>query len=139
MVYQQGRPPRSKNGRLTQLPDTAAVVAAVGTDPYAIGFADFAGIPEAGQTVKILGIAVAGERGKPVTVQPSAATIRDESYPFAERLCLYVHPDASDTGKAFAGFLAGKTGALSPATSADRQIVERVLRAHGLLGLITPP
>ncbi len=139
IVFQQGRPPRAKNGRLTQLPDTSAVLAAVGTDPYAIGFADFASIPEAGQTVKILGIAVAGEGAKPITVRPSAATIRDESYPFAERLHLYVHPDASETAKAFGGFLAGMTAGASQPDVDDRQVVERALRAHGLLRLGKPP
>lgn len=139
IVFQQGRPPRAKNARLTQLPDTAAVVAAVGTEPYAIGFAEFASIPEAGQTVKILGIAVAGDGAGPITVRPSAATIRDESYPFAERLYLYVHPDASDTAKAFAAFLAGTTTEALPPTADDRTIVERALRARGLLRLATSP
>jgi ABC-type phosphate transport system substrate-binding protein len=139
IVFQQGRPPRAKNGRLTQLPDTAAVVAAVGTDPYAIGFADFASIRESGQTVKILGIAVAGDGAGPITVRPSAATIRDESYPFAERLYVYAHPDASDTAMAFAGFLAGMTAGAPQPDADGRQVVERALRAHGLLRLATPP
>lgn len=124
-IFGRARPARAKQGRMTFLPGTLEVVAAVGTDPYAIGVVDFADIPKTRQTIKVLGIMVdmGHNGGNAAVVCPSADTIRAGTYPFAERIFVYVHPQAGDTAKRFAGFLA-------------RETLPPTYGAHGLVPLI---
>ena len=143
---------RAKWKRVGIKKDSAEVVAAVSMDPQAIGFVDLAGIPATGQNVKILAIklgagapptafaeATAGRpalgatspRGGGVAERTGAAgrvyyptpeNIKNAMYPLSQRLWLYVHPAASETGRAFAAFV---TSVLPMDTS----------RKHGLVPL----
>lgn len=127
-VFERARPARAKNGRMAFLPSTEEVVASVGVDPYAIGFVDLAAIPKTGQTIKVIGIIgtknnAGGDGQKPEVIYPSAATIRDGTYPFAERVFLFVHPKASEAAKGFAEFLASES-------------LEQAYHSHGLLPLV---
>jgi ABC-type phosphate transport system substrate-binding protein len=124
-IFGRARPARAKQGRMTFMPGTLEVVAAVGTDPYALGVVDLADIPKTGQTIKVLGIMVetGDDGGNAAVVCPSADTIRAGTYPFAERTFVYVHPQASDTAKRFAGFLASESSTTA-------------YKAHGLVPLI---
>ena len=107
--------PASEVRGVTGQADTAAVVAAVGMDPNAIGIVDLASLPggglspdalvRAGQTVRVVPIRHgAGELAQ--VVAPTPANIRSAMYPLSERVYLYVHPRASDVAKDFARFMA---------------------------------
>jgi ABC-type phosphate transport system substrate-binding protein len=89
---------------------------------------DLAAIPKTGQTIKVIGIIrtknnAGGDGQKPEVIRPTAATIRDGTYPLAERIFLYVHPKASEAAKGFAKFLASES-------------LEQAYHSHGLLPLV---
>jgi len=130
-----GKPPKA--GRLTLLADTKAVVAAVSVDPQAIGLVNIADFPSTGQTVKVLGVETAASGPGTVSdvVRPTATTIRDESYPFAEGLSVFVHPKASDAAKSVAEFLASCGGSESPSSAETVRLMTAVYRKHGWLSL----
>jgi ABC-type phosphate transport system substrate-binding protein len=134
-LLQRTRPAKAKLGRMTHLAGTAEVVAAVGIDPYAIGIVDLAAMPTTGQTIKVLGIAVDAEAEgeKARIVRPTAETIRDGTYPFAERVYVYAHPEASDAAKRFAEFLRRGGDADTPKNDAMKHVYEN----HGLVPLET--
>jgi len=95
---------RYKWRRVVVKKDTAEAVAAVSMDPQAIGFVDLTAIPATGQNIKILAIKLGtGERAK--LIQPTPENIKSAMYPLSQRLWLYVHPAASETGRAFAAFV----------------------------------
>lgn len=139
-LFQRARPAKAKQGRMTFLPGTPEVVAAVGIDPYAIGIVDLAAMSTTGQTIKVLGVKLDGNAaGAPARiVRPSADAIHDGTYPFAERVSVYVHPEASDAAKGFAKFLAGEGRntvgeRAGEGTKADP--VKQAYEKHGLVPL----
>ena len=74
-------------------------------DPQAIAFVNLSAIPAGGQTVKVLGIGVGGG-AKAKIIEPTAESIKNAMYPLSGRVFLYVHPQASETAKDFAKFVA---------------------------------
>lgn len=130
-----GKP--AKAGRLTLLADTNAVVAAVSLDPQGIGLVNIVDLPRTGQTVRVLGVegAAAGPGKVPDVVRPTATTIRDESYPYAERLSVFVHPKASKTAKSFAEFLASCGSASSSQEAETVRVMAAAYRKHGWMSL----
>jgi ABC-type phosphate transport system substrate-binding protein len=107
--------PRSDVRGVTVKKDTAAVLAAVNTDPNAIGVVDLASLPggglsadslaKSGQTAKMVAIQL-GTGDKARVISPTPANIRNAMYPLSQRMYLYVHPKASDTAKDYAKFIA---------------------------------
>lgn len=93
--------PAEKWVGVKQVKDTAAALSAVSMNRNAIAFVDLAAMPESGQAVKLLAIDAGGR-----AFAPTVDNIRSGSYPLAERLFLYVHPQASDRAKDFAKFMA---------------------------------
>jgi len=141
--------------RMVVKKDTAEVVAAVSMDSQAIGFVDLTAIPgmgagvlagdvvvgaladdlaAGGQSVRVLAIQMGtGERAK--FILPTADNIKNAMYPLSQRLYLYVHPQASETAKDFAKFMAtcGASEA-SPYTDTVKAMME-AYRKHGLIPL----
>ncbi|MDD4890557.1 MAG: substrate-binding domain-containing protein [Phycisphaerae bacterium] len=138
--------PASKFKKVTLKKDTAEVVAAVSMDPQAIAFVDLSAIPgignapltgdfaAAGQTVKALAIQLGiGEKAK--IIPPTAENIKNAMYPFSQRMFLYVHPQASDTAKDFAKFMATCGGSeASPYADTVKAVME-TYQKHGLIPL----
>ena len=124
--------PRWKWRRVTVKKNTAEVVAAVGVDPQAIAFVDWAAIPAAGQNVKVLAIKV-GFGAKAKVIKPTAANIKNAMYPLSGRLIMYVHPKAGATAKRFAKFIATCGGSVA-GPYADT--VKAVMAAYQKRGLI---
>lgn len=83
--------------------DSAEVITAVASDPGGIGVVNFASLPAdlSKSSIKVIGI-VDGKQ----THTPTAESIMDGSYPYAERFYLYVHPKATKEAKDFATILA---------------------------------
>jgi ABC-type phosphate transport system substrate-binding protein len=129
---------RTKLGRHTLLPDTKAVVAAVSLDPLGIGLVNVAELPRTGQTIKVLGIQIAAPGpGQPAPViHPTAETIRDETYPYAERLFVYVaRAEQGATPNVLAEFLATCGGSEASADSDPVGPVMSVYQKHGWIPL----
>lgn len=123
--------------RVTYAADTAEALAAVSVDPQAIAFVDLAAIPTTGQTVKVLGIQLGmGDRAQ--IVKPTPQSLRDAMYPFTQRVYMYVHPQASETAKNFAQFLAtcGES-ASKPYTDTVKDVM-MAYQKHGLIPLAEP-
>ena len=135
LAHREQKPART--GRLTLLPDTKAVAAAVSLDPQAIGLVNFAELPRTGQTVKVLGVQVAAhEPGQPAPViRPTTETIRSEAYPYAERLRVYVDPQASDAAKGFVELIATCGVASASAETDSVRAVMQAYQKHGWLPL----
>lgn len=117
--------------------NTADVVEAVATDPQGIAFIDLSGIPDGPDEAQKAGVQViriAMKRGMEA-ITPTAATALDNSYVISQRLYLYVHPKASESGKDFAGFLA--TCGQSAATPYCDTVksVQETFRKYGYLAL----
>jgi len=95
-------------------------------------------LPRTGQTVKVLGVQVAAADPSqpPLVIRPTAETIRDETYPYAEQLWLYVvPPQASDVAKNFTDFIATCGGSeASPGTDPVRPVM-KAYQEHGWLPL----
>lgn len=130
-----GKP--AKVGRLALLADTQAVVAAVSVDPQGIGLVNIVDLPRTGQTVKVLGVdgAAPGPGRASDVVRPTATTIRNESYPFAERISVFVHPKASETGKSFSEFLASCGGSSGSREPEPVRLMAAAYRKHGWMSL----
>ena len=128
--------PADKFKRVTLKKDTAEVLAVVSMDPQAIGFVDLATIPTTGQTAKVLGIRM--KTGKDTglkPVPPTAENIKNAMYPLSQRLYLYVHPQASDTAKDFAKFIASCGGSEATPYADTVAAVMDTYRKHGLISL----
>ena len=128
--------PAEKFRKVTTKKDSAEAISAVAADPQGIAFVDLTALPAgpAKAGVKVLAIRIGtGATQRPVA--PSADTIRNTSYPLSQRLFLYVHPQASDTAKDFARFIAtcGQSEA-SPYTDTVKAVAE-TYRKHGLVPL----
>ncbi len=129
---------RTKLGRHTLLPDTKAVVAAVSLDPLGIGLVNVAELPRTGQTIKVLGVQVAAPGpGQPAQIiHPTAETIRDETYPYAERLFVYVaRAEQGAAPNILAEFMATCGGSEASAESDPVRHVMSVYQKHGWLPL----
>jgi ABC-type phosphate transport system substrate-binding protein len=129
---------RTKLGRHTLLPDTKAVVAAVSLDPLGIGLVNVAELPRTGQTIKVLGIQIAAPGpGQPAPIiRPTAETIRDETYPYAERLFVYVaRAEQGVPPNVLAEFIATCGGSEVSAESDPVRHVMSVYQKHGWLPL----
>lgn len=85
------------------LQGTAAVVNAVSKDPNGIGYGGIA----YGANVRLLGVRAAGAGA---AVEPSEATVADESYPLSRKLFFYYVSNASDRVKAFADWAVSPEG-----------------------------
>jgi len=141
--------------RMVVKKDTAEVVAAVSMDSQAIGFVDLTAIPgmgagvlagdvvvgaladdlaAGGQSVRVLAIQLGtGERAK--YILPTAENVKNAMYPLSQRLYLYVHPQANETAKDFAKFLATCGGSeASPYADTVKSVME-AYRKHGLIPL----
>lgn len=133
-AFHKDRMDADQHGRIKLLPTTADVVSAVSIDPQAIGFVDLAAIPESGQTIKVLGIQLRSGNTTE-TIYPKPETIRNAMYPYAERLYLYVHPDANETAKCFAEFLSsGGRSAKTPYTEPVKYLM-KLYQSYGLTPL----
>jgi ABC-type phosphate transport system substrate-binding protein len=108
--------PATKCPLLSRKKDSKQAIASLASDPAGIAFVDAIAAGASGTTVRTVAIAPAASAfGGPdeQAVLPNAQTIADGTYPFAEVLVLYVSPEASDAGEAFAKFiLAGKGDAV---------------------------
>jgi len=145
-VFHSEAVPAAKIKRMTVKKDTAEVVAAVSMDSQAIGFVDLTAIPgmsagvltgdfaTSGQSVRVLAIKMgSGERTR--FVEPTAENVRNAMYPLSQRLYLYVHPQASETAKDFAKFLATCGGSeASPYADTVKAVME-AYRKYGLIPL----
>jgi ABC-type phosphate transport system substrate-binding protein len=126
--------------------DSAEVIAAVAADANGIGIVDATAIAGA-RGVKVLGIRMGGAPaaagvgavGAEKVLYPTPETIRNATYPLSQRLFLYVHPQASETAKDFAKFIAtcGQS-AESPYFDTVSQVAE-VYRKNGLIPLGIEP
>jgi len=155
---------RARWKRVAIKKDSAEVLAAVSMDPQAIGFVDLAGISATGQSIKILGIRLGSgsaspppalgatsPRGRGVAegagaafpppgrgggvYYPTPENIKNAMYPLSQRLWLYVHPQASDTARDFAKFIA-TCGASEASPYADTvKAVMDTYRKNGLVPL----
>ena len=119
--------------------DTAEALAAVSMDPYAIAFVDLSALPESADAmakagVKVLGIRT-GQGDQKKTFMPTPENIKTAMYPLSQRLYLYVHPQASDTAKDFAKFIATCGGSeTSPYADTVKAVME-TYHKHGLIPL----
>ncbi len=110
--------------------DTAAVIAAVSADRRGLGYVSAAALPA---DPSAAGVTVLAVRSGGKAVRPSAANIRGGEYPFAERLFVYVHPEAREAARDFYTFLAtGGRAADTCYIDASRH-VSAVYRSGGLL------
>ncbi len=127
---------------------SAEAVAAVSMDPQAVALVDLAGIPATGQNVRVLGIRLRTSQPRAAVPQervyyPTPENIKNAMYPLSQRLWLYVHPQASETAKDFAKFIAtcgGSTSLTAGASEASpyADTVKAVMdtyRKHGLVPL----
>ncbi len=123
----------SDEARFTLKKDDAAVLSAMATDTDGIGFVNAAVLPdnpeEAG--VKVLAMGAGGS-----AVRPSAKTVLDKSYPLAGRIYIYLHPEADDTTRGFAEFMAtcGR-----PAGNPYIDVPESAAIVYKSHGLLPPP
>lgn len=118
--------------------ESAEAISAVSSDPNGIAFVDVTAIPKTGQMVKVLGIRM-GTPGQEKVFYPTPDTIRNATYPLSQRLFMYVHPQASETAKDFAKFIAtcGQS-AESPYFDTVSQVAE-TYRKNGLVPLGIEP
>jgi hypothetical protein len=100
---------------LTRKQDSAEVLAALASDPQAIGFVDAVAASAMGGTVKIVGI---GD-GKSA-ILPNAQTIKDGSYGLSQALTLYVSAKSSAAAQEFTEFILAGHG-------------DAVCRRHGFM------
>ena len=115
---------------------SAEVLAAMATDPQGIGFVSAAQLPpdaaRGGIKVLALNVPDPGAPGKTVPVRPTEADILAGRYPFAQRLHVYVSPNASATTKDFVRFLVTGGRSAANAYTDVPGAVDKVFRAHGL-------
>jgi ABC-type phosphate transport system substrate-binding protein len=145
-VFEKECLPRDKWRGVQYKKTTAEAVKAVSMDPNAMAFVDLAAIPglslksltdgfaAGGQNVKVLAIQVGvGERAE--VVKPSPSNIANAMYPLAQRVYLYVHPDASDSAKGFAEFIATCGGSEATPYADTVKAVMDTYQKHGLIPL----
>ena len=133
-IFEKECLPRQKWRGVTYKKDTVEAVAAVSMDRQAMAFVDVTAIPASGQNIKVLPIKMgSGIRAK--SVGPTPETIKTAMYPLSQRLFLYVHPQASETAKDFAKFIAtcGDSEA-SPYADTVKAVME-TYRTNGLIPL----
>ncbi len=133
-IFEKEAVPRNEWKQVKYKKNTAEAVAAVSMDPQAIAFVDLTAIPASGQNVKVLAIKF-GQGEKARNIAPTAENIKNAMYPLSQRYFLYVHPQASDTVKDFASFLATCGGSEATPYADTVKAVMEAYRKHGLIPL----
>ncbi len=120
--------------QVTATKDSAEVLAAVAADSQGIGVVDLAALPVGDKSVRVLAIQI-GSGNKAELVPPTPDNLKNAMYPYAQRVYLYVHPQASDAAKDFAKFVA-TCGAAEATLSADTlKTTMDAYRKNGLISL----
>ena len=120
--------------QVTAKKDSAEVLAAVAADSQGIGVVDLAALPVGDKSVRVLAIQI-GTGNKAELVPPTPDNLKNAMYPYAQRVYLYVHPQASDAAKDFAKFVA-TCGAAEATPYADTlKTTMDAYRKNGLISL----
>ncbi len=123
--------------QVTAKKDSAEVLAAVAADSQGIGVVDLAALPVGDKSVRVLAIQI-GTGNKAELVPPTPDNLKNAMYPYAQRVYLYVHPQASDAAKDFAKFVA-TCGAAEATPYADTlKTTMDAYRKSGLIPLADP-
>ena len=123
--------------RVTIKKTSAEVMQAVAADPAAIGIVDLATVGPIGlaglpsdRTVKVLSIGAGAQ-----AIPPTPDNLKNAMYPLSQRLYLYVHPQASDTAKDFANFMATCGGSEATPYADTVKAVMETYQKNGLIPL----